>query len=92
MEAKDLELLFVKQLDAVHVEIIDQSAGHTGHLGFQSGGGHFQALIVSPRFENLSTLDRHRLVYELVGMPNNPAIHALSMKTLTPAEWKKSSL
>jgi len=92
MDAKDLESLFKEKLAASHVEVVDQSAGHAGHLGAQMGGGHFQAIIVSPQFENLSVLDRHRLVYQLVGMPNIPAIHALSMKTLTPSEWKKSSL
>ena len=28
------------ELDAVHVEIIDDSALHAGHLGAQGGGGH----------------------------------------------------
>ena len=75
-------------LDAHHVEVEDESHLHAGHAGAASGGGHFRALIVSPRFESLATLARQRLVYEALAEEMKSEIHALSMRTLTPAEWK----
>jgi acid stress-induced BolA-like protein IbaG/YrbA len=51
-------------------------------------GQHFQALIVSPAFEGLNRIKRHQLVYTALGDRMRQEIHALSMQTLTPAEWK----
>jgi acid stress-induced BolA-like protein IbaG/YrbA len=50
-------------------------------------GQHFEALIVSSAFDGKSRVQRHQLVYSALGERMREEIHALSMKTLTPAEW-----
>jgi acid stress-induced BolA-like protein IbaG/YrbA len=50
-------------------------------------GRHFQALIVSRAFEGKSRVQRHQLVYAALGERMREEVHALSMKTLTPAEF-----
>lgn len=64
----------------------DESAQHKGHAGAASGGGHFRLTLVSPKFRNLSTLARHRLVYDAMGELMQREIHALSITALTPEE------
>ncbi len=64
----------------------DESEAHQGHAGAASGGGHFRLTIVSPKFRNLSTLARHRLVYDAMGELMQREIHALSITALTPEE------
>ncbi|HTS22969.1 MAG TPA: BolA/IbaG family iron-sulfur metabolism protein [Casimicrobiaceae bacterium] len=54
-------------------------------------GRHFEALIVSPAFEALSKVRRHQLVYGALGERMREEVHALSMTTLTPAEWAERS-
>jgi acid stress-induced BolA-like protein IbaG/YrbA len=49
-------------------------------------GVHFEALVVSPAFHGLNPLERHRIVYQSLGRSMESAIHALSIKTLTPEE------
>ena len=49
-------------------------------------GHHFEAVIVSAGFEGKNTMQRHRMVYATLGEKMGNEIHALSMKTLTPAE------
>jgi BolA protein len=61
---------------------------HAGHAGAASGGGHFRALIVSPRFEGLSRVARQRLVYAALAEEMKREIHALAMQTLTESEWR----
>ena len=51
-------------------------------------GQHFQALIVSAAFDGKSRIQRHQLVYGALGDRMREEIHALSMRTLTPVEWK----
>ena len=51
-------------------------------------GQHFQALVVSPAFAGKSRVQRHQLVYAALGERMREEIHALSMRTLTPEEWR----
>jgi BolA protein len=76
-----------ERLAAVHVEVIDESHLHVGHVGAREGGGHFRAVVVSGRFEGESPVQRQRLVYSALEKVMGSEIHALSLKTLTPAEW-----
>ncbi|MEJ6008092.1 BolA family protein [Paucibacter sp. AS339] len=56
-------------------------------LQVEGDGRHFFATIVSVEFEGLSRVRRHQRVYQALGERMREQIHALSMKTLTPAEW-----
>ena len=60
------------------------------HLEVQGDGRHFFATIVSAQFEGASRVVRHQQVYAALGDRMREHIHALSMKTLTPAEWAAS--
>jgi acid stress-induced BolA-like protein IbaG/YrbA len=51
-------------------------------------GQHFQALVVSSEFAGRNRVQRHQLVYAALGERMREEIHALSMRTLTPEEWK----
>ena len=48
------------------------------------GGDHFRAEVVSDRFEGLSRIEQHQLVYGVFGDEVGGPIHALSIKTSTP--------
>jgi acid stress-induced BolA-like protein IbaG/YrbA len=56
-------------------------------LEVEGDGHHFEARIVSAAFEGRSRVERHRLVYAALGERMREEIHALSMRTFTPAEW-----
>jgi acid stress-induced BolA-like protein IbaG/YrbA len=58
------------------------------HLEVEGDGRHFFATIVAPAFEGCSRVQRHQRVYAALGDRMRAQIHALSMKTLTPAEWR----
>ena len=51
-------------------------------------GRHFQALVVTPDFEGTPMLKRHRMVYALLQEHiDSDVLHAISLRTLTPAQW-----
>ena len=58
------------------------------HLEVEGDGQHFTAVIVSPAFEGKRLIARHQIVYAALGDRMREEIHALSMKTLTPAEYQ----
>ncbi|MEE8475173.1 MAG: BolA family protein [Myxococcota bacterium] len=77
-------------LDAVHVEVADESHLHAGHAGAASGGGHFRAVIVSGQFDGENAVQRQRRVYAVLAAEMGSEIHALSMRTLTPEQWREA--
>ena len=86
MSTEDLIRQRLSALEPESYTLDDESAQHRGHAGAASGGGHFRLTIVSPKFRNLSTLARHRVVYETMGELMQREIHALSITALTPEE------
>lgn len=58
------------------------------HLEVEGDGHHFEALIVSTEFAGKSRIQRHQRVYATLGERMREEIHALSMRTLTPEEWR----
>ena len=57
------------------------------HIDVRGDGQHWEAVIVSARFEGLPRVRRHQLVYAALGDRMREEVHALSMTTLTPAQW-----
>lgn len=86
-EEKLLERLHTG-LGAEHVALEDESARHVGHAGAQGGAGHYRVLVVAARFAGLDRLARHRAVYAAVGDMIPHEIHSLSIRSLTPEEWR----
>ncbi|MGB8076804.1 MAG: BolA/IbaG family iron-sulfur metabolism protein [Gallionella sp.] len=60
----------------------------TEHLSVVGDGQHFEAVVVSETFAGKSRVQRHQLVYQTLGDRMRAEIHALSMKTFTPQEWR----
>ncbi|MBC7602300.1 MAG: BolA family transcriptional regulator [Ramlibacter sp.] len=61
------------------------------HLEVSGDGRHWSAVIVSPEFEGKRLIQRHQRVYATLGARmQTDEVHALSMKTFTPAEWAAS--
>ena len=58
------------------------------HLSVEGDGRHWYATLVSAEFEGLRLIKRHQRVYATLGQKmHTDEVHALSMKTYTPAEW-----
>ncbi|MFZ4498468.1 MAG: BolA family protein [Burkholderiales bacterium] len=72
-------------LGPVALDLRDDSARHAGHAG-SNGGGHLVLRIVSPAFDGLATVARHRSIYALVGDLMPDRLHALAITALTPLE------
>ena len=60
------------------------------HLEVAGDGAHFEAVIVSAAFAGKSRVARHQIVNRALGAQMGNEIHALSMQTLTPEEWRSA--
>ena len=76
------------QLQPSALEVQDESWQHEGHAGANGTGfgTHFRVRIASPLFEGKPRVARHRMVYATLGEKMGGEIHALQLRTVTPAE------
>jgi BolA protein len=88
--AGQLEAALREALQPVLLEVTDDSHLHAGHAGAREGR-HFSVRLVSARFDGLSRVARHRLVYDALARWLPRGIHALALTTLTPAEAAHSA-
>ena len=73
---EDVKRYIAQNLDCERVEV-------------DGDGRHFQALIVSAAFAGRNRVARHQLVYAALGERMREEIHALSMRTVTPEEYRE---
>ena len=75
--AKKLSLKFTPS----HLEVIDESAKHSGHAGWREGGEtHFRVRIGSPDFAGKTRLAQHRAVMETLDAELKSGVHALAIE------------
>jgi acid stress-induced BolA-like protein IbaG/YrbA len=78
MDAAEVKRLIEQGLPGANVEVYDTTGG----------GDHFEALVVSDGFEGKSLIERHQVVYAALGDAMRARVHALALKTLTPAQYQ----
>ncbi|CAI0420949.1 unnamed protein product [Linum tenue] len=88
--AQRIQTKLQSALQTTVLEIEDVSHQHAGHAamrGNTAGETHFNLKIVSPKFDGLSLVNRHRLVYDALAEELQSGLHALSiMAAKTPVE------
>ena len=76
MQAQQIEQMIQAGLPDARVQVLGND------------GQHFEATVVCESFAGQSRLQRHRLVYAgLAEAINSGALHAVSIRALTPDEW-----
>ncbi|MCY4006465.1 MAG: BolA family transcriptional regulator [Rhodobacteraceae bacterium] len=63
------------------LKVENESEHHRGHAGWDgSGESHFRIVLCSERFNGLTRVQRHRLVYQALSPEPMNHIHALQME------------
>ena len=85
VSAAQIEEQLSAALQPASLEVQDDSHLHAGHAGAREGR-HFSVRVVSARFNGLSRLARHRLVYDSLNSLMQRGIHALAIDARAPGE------
>jgi len=72
-------------LAPAHLQVINESHMHSVPPGSET---HFKVVVVSDRFAGMPRVRRHQTVNGLLAAELAAGLHALSLSTLTPAEWQ----
>ncbi|WP_341273172.1 BolA family protein [Legionella busanensis] len=86
MRKERIKNILVDHLAPVLLEVENESHNH--HVPSDSET-HFKLIVVTPAFESLERIDRHRKVNSLLADELKTGLHALSLHLYSPAEWEK---
>jgi len=85
----NIENLILKIFKPEFLSVIDVSEQHRGHKNFKEGvESHFEIIIVSEKFTNLSRIKRHRMVNRILKEEFLSDLHSVVLKTYTTEEFK----
>ncbi|MBX3212618.1 MAG: BolA family transcriptional regulator [Labilithrix sp.] len=82
-----IETKLRETLAPAHLEVINESHMHNVPKGSET---HFKVVVVSARFDGVSPVKRHQLVYGAVAEEMKSGVHALAITSRSPAEWSAS--
>ena len=85
VSAQDIEAALRAELAPTAVEVRDDSHLHAGHAGAREGR-HFSLRVTSERFNGLSRVARHRVVYDALRNLIPQGIHALAIDARAPGD------
>jgi BolA family transcriptional regulator, general stress-responsive regulator len=85
--AQEISTLLTAEFAPTRLEVINDSARHSGHSGDDgSGESHFTVVIESAAFAGVARLQRQRLVNAALGDIPGQRVHALAIRALAPGE------
>ncbi len=84
--ADEMETLLRGAFAPTKLDIVNDSAAHSGHSGDDgSGESHFTIHIESDHFQGVSRLNRQRMVNGALGDIPGDRVHALAIKASAPS-------
>ena len=86
---REIKTFILNAMDPKEIETMIENGMSGSTVNVEGDGTHFDAVIVSEDFEGKTLLERHKLVYSVLGEAMKERIHALSLKTYTPEQWEK---
>ena len=85
--ASEIATRLTSALDPTHLEVVNDSAQHAGHMGDDgTGESHFTVIVESPAFAGLNRVQRQRLVNTALADLLVSRIHALAIRARAPGE------
>ncbi|MFD2178821.1 BolA family iron metabolism protein IbaG [Veronia pacifica] len=77
-------------MEITEIKSILEDALSLDELHVKGEGSHFEVIAVGEMFENMSRVKKQQTIYApLMEHIRSNAIHALSIKAMTPAEWAR---
>lgn len=81
-----LEIVLNEQFAPSYLEVLNESYMHRVPLHSET---HFKVTIVSENFQDVRTLQRHKMIYQQLAQELSSGLHALSLHLYTPEEWQR---
>ena len=87
----EIETKLKEKFSPIYINLVDKSHTHTAdeHIETMKDKERFYELtIVADSFKSMTIVDRHKAIYKVLDIMNNPGIHGIKIKASSPEEWK----
>lgn len=79
----------ITAMNPEEIKTIIENAMPGSIVNVEGDGTHFEAVVISSEFQGKGLVEQHQMVYKALG-ESMKDIHALSLKTYAPEQWKRA--
>ena len=91
MNKLEIETLLKLVFSPTHIDLVDKSHTHTSDKHIETMEDKerlYELTIVTEKFKPMTLVERHKEIYKVLDIMNNPGIHGIKIKASSPEEWK----
>ena len=92
MNQLEIETLLKLVFSPTHIDLVDKSHTHTSDKHIETMEDKerlYELTIVAEKFKPMTLVERHKEIYKVLDIMNNPGIHGIKIKASSPEEWNK---
>ena len=92
MNKLEIETLLKLVFSPTHIDLVDKSHTHTPDKHIETMEDKerlYELTIVAEKFKPMTLVERHKEIYKVLDIMNNPGIHGIKIKASSPEEWNK---
>ena len=92
MNQLEIETLLKLVFSPTHIDLVDKSHTHTPDKHIETMEDKerlYELTIVAEKFKPMTLVERHKEIYKVLDIMNNPGIHGIKIKASSPEEWNK---
>ena len=95
MNQLEIETKLKEKFSPIHIDLVDKTHTHTSDKHIETMKDKerlYELTIIAEAFKPMTLVDRHKAIYTVLDIMNNPGIHGITIKASSPEEWKKWKL
>ena len=92
MNQLEIETLLKLVFSPTHIDLVDKSHTHTPDKHIETMEDKerlYDLTIIAETFKSMTLVERHKEIYKVLDIMNNPGIHGIKIKASSPEEWEK---
>ena len=92
MNQLEIETKLKEKFLPIHINLVDKTHTHTSDKHIETMKDKerlYDLTIIAEAFKPMTIVDRHKAIYNVLDIMNNPGIHGIKIKASSPEEWRK---
>ena len=92
MNKLEIETILKEKFSPIHIDLVDKSHTHTPDKHIETMEDKerlYELTIIAEAFKPMTLVDRHKAIYNVLDIMNNPGIHGIKIKASSPDEMDK---
>jgi len=91
MNQLEIETKLKEKFLPIHIDLVDKTHTHTSDKHIETMKDKerlYELTIIAEEFKSMTLVERHKEIYKVLDIMNNPGIHGITIKASSPEEWR----